>query len=73
MSKKYLRLFIKFTLLDEVIGFIYWAGIIYGIFLIFNYISNSVMLGITLIIYIVASAVAYIFGLKRLKVLFKTN
>ncbi len=73
MSKKYLRLFIKFTLLDEVIGFIYWAVIIYGIFLIFNYISNSVMLGITLIIYIVASAVVYIFGLKRLKVLFKTN
>ncbi len=73
MSKKYLRLFIKFTLLDEVIGFIYWAVIIYGIFLIFNYISNSVMLGINLIIYIVASAVVYIFGLKRLKVLFKTN
>jgi len=73
MSKKYLKLFIKFTLLDEVIGFIYWAVIIYGVFLISNYISNSVMLGITLIIYIVASAFAYIYGLKRLKTLFKSN
>jgi len=73
MSKKYLKLLIKFTLLDEIIGFIYWAIIIYGIFFISNVISNPVILVVTLIIYIVASAFAYIFGLKRLKALLKAT
>ncbi len=71
MSKKYLKLFIKFTLLDEIIGFIYWALIIYGIFLISNYISNSILLGMTLIIYVVLSALGYVLGLKKLKNLLK--
>ena len=61
----------KITLLDEVLGFIYWAFAIYGIFLIAGYIKNQIAMISVIFIYIVTVTFFYIFILKRLKKYFK--
>ena len=71
--KKYLRLLIKFTLLDELVGFLYWALALYGLYLIANKISDMIFLMISLLIYIVLVSIGYILFLKRLKVFFKNT
>lgn len=70
-QKKFFRLLIKFTLLDELVGFIYWALALYGLYLMANNISGSLFLAISLSIYIVIIAVVYILFLKKLKSYFK--
>ena len=69
--KKFFLLLIKFTLLDELIGFIYWALTLYGLFLIANNISGSILLAISLLTYIVLITTVYILFLKKLKSYFK--
>lgn len=61
----------KITLLDEVLGFIYWAFAIYGIFLIAGYIKNQIATISVILIYIVTVTFFYIFFLKRLKKYFR--
>lgn len=73
MSKKFIRLFIKLTLLDEIIGFLYWALIIYGLFLISDYSLNPAALGLSLTFYIIISTLLYIFGIKKIQILLRDN
>jgi hypothetical protein len=69
--KKFFRLLIKFTLLDELVGFTYWALALYGLYLIGNNISGSIFLVVSLFIYIVLITIVYIIFLKKLKSYFK--
>lgn len=69
MPKKLIRLFIKFTLLDEIIGLIYWALVIYGLFLISEYSLNEMVLGFSLVFYIAIATAVYIYGVKKIQIL----
>jgi len=62
----------KFTLLDEVLGFAYWALAIYGIFLIVSRIDNQVVIVATLCVYIVSVVTVYIFFIKKIKIFFNS-
>lgn len=67
----------KFTLLDELLGFIYWAIALLGLFELFSYFdttSLSTVVTTTLVaIYIIVVTVLYIYGLRRLVRFFKTE
>jgi len=63
----------KFTLIDEVLGFIYWGLSIYGIFLITDNIKNQTFLIAALCIYIVSVVIIYITILRKIKLFFKGN
>lgn len=63
----------KFTLLDEVLGFLYWFFAIYGIYLITERINNSVILIGILCLYIILIVIIYFTILKKVKYFFKTN
>jgi hypothetical protein len=63
----------KLTLLDEIIGFIYWALCIYGMFFISDYIKNQTVLIVALCIYIISVAIIYITILKKIKIYFKRS
>ncbi|WP_426370103.1 hypothetical protein [Pseudocolwellia sp. HL-MZ7] len=65
--KNSLKALIKFTLLDDLVGFIYWVLALYGLFLISNNISGPIYLILSLVIYIVIIAMLYILFLKKLK------
>lgn len=69
--KKWAYYLSKFTLIDEILGFIYWALAIYGMFLIAGYIKSQIAMISVLLIYIVTVAVFYIFILKIVKRYFK--
>jgi hypothetical protein len=69
--KKWAYYFSKFTLIDEILGFIYWALVIYGVFLIVERIENQVAIIAALFIYIVTAAILYIFVIKKMKIYFK--
>lgn len=71
IPKKLASYLSKITLLDEVLGFIYWAFAIYGIFLIAGYIKNQIATIYVILIYIVTVTFFYIFFLKRLKKYFR--
>ncbi len=57
---KMVRILAKITLLDEIVGFAYWSGVILGIFLIFEHVHNLIALSTVLIALIVVSPIAYI-------------
>ena len=63
----------KFTLLDELIGFLYWAFSIYGIFLIIEYFNNEVLRIVSLSAYVLAIVIIYLTLLKKVKDYFKEN
>lgn len=63
----------KITLIDEILGFIYWALAIYGIFFIAGYTKNQIAMIFVLFIYIITVVIFYIFILKRVKRHFKRN
>ncbi len=63
----------KFTLIDEILGFIYWGLSIYGIFLITERIESQTVLIIMLCIYIISVVIIYITLLKKIKLYFKGN
>jgi hypothetical protein len=69
--KKWAYYLSKFTLIDEILGFIYWALAIYGMFLIAGYIKSQIAMISALFIYIVTVAIFYIFILKKVKRYFK--
>ncbi len=71
IPKKWAYYLSKFTLIDEFLGFIYWAFAIYGIFLIAEYIKSQIAMVSVSLIYIVAVTLFYIFILKRVKKYFK--
>ncbi|PKM46527.1 MAG: hypothetical protein CVV05_02295 [Gammaproteobacteria bacterium HGW-Gammaproteobacteria-1] len=61
----------KFTLLDEILGFVYWALAVYGIFLIVGCIDNQVAIVATICVYVVSVVVVYFFLIKKIKMFFK--
>jgi len=71
--KKLIYYISKFTLIDEVLGFLYWGLAIYGIFLVTGYINNQTILIVTLCIYITSVVIIYITLLKKIKIYFKGN
>lgn len=69
--KKWTYYLSKLTLIDEILGFIYWALAIYGMFLIAGYIESQIAMISALLIYIITVAIFYIFILKKVKRYFK--
>jgi len=69
--KKIIYFISKIALLDELIGLIYWAFSIYGIFLIIEHSHNQTFRIIALILYILAIAIIYLTLLKKIKYYFK--
>ncbi|KGK42683.1 hypothetical protein LH51_05135 [Nitrincola sp. A-D6] len=61
----------KFTLIDEILGLLYWALAIYGIFVLLSYLSNTFVIGVVLCAYIVLVVVIYIYVLKKVTAFFK--
>ncbi|MET0090751.1 MAG: hypothetical protein ABW068_12195 [Candidatus Thiodiazotropha sp.] len=72
-ANKWLYFFSKFTLLDEILGFVYWALAIYGIFLIVGALNNPIVLVIVLGVYVVSVTLFYLFLSKKIKSLFKDD
>ncbi|MGI5310441.1 hypothetical protein [Rheinheimera sp. WS51] len=65
--KKWTYYLSKLTLLDEILGFIYWALASYGIFLIAGYIESQIAMICAFLIYIITVAFFYIFISKKVK------
>jgi len=63
----------KFTLLDEVLGFLYWVFAIYGIYLITESINDSVILIGILCLYVILIVIVYFTILKKVKYFFKPD
>ena len=63
----------KFTLLDELLSFLYWGLSIYGIYFIVGNVTNSIVLIVILCLYIVSMVIVYITLLKKIKYYFKGN
>ncbi|RAU16437.1 hypothetical protein DN062_18160 [Nitrincola tibetensis] len=63
----------KFTLIDEILGLLYWALAIYGIFVLLSYLSNKLVIGVVLCAYIVLVVVIYIYVLKKVTAFFKNK
>lgn len=65
----------KFTLLDELLGFIYWAIALLGLFELFSYFDttslSTVITTTVVVLYVVLVTVVYIYGLRRLVRFFK--
>ena len=61
----------KFTLIDEVLGFLYWAAVVYGLFFIPGFFNSALLTGIFFSVYIVMAVVVYIYVLKRVTSFFK--
>ena len=70
-QKKFAYYLSKFTLLDEILGFTYWALAIYGMFLIAGYLKSQVAMISALFIYILIVVIFYIFILKKITRYFK--
>src|SRR5690625_2263263 len=65
--KKIVGLLFRFTLLDELFGFAYWALVILVSCLMIQSIKSILVLILTLTLYIPVATVCYIVVLKRLK------
>jgi len=58
--------FIKFSLLDELLGFAYWVCVLCGLFFIANNVYGAILLAFSLLVYICITAVVYILIIKKL-------
>src|SRR5690554_6246988 len=45
-KKKWAYYISKFTLIDEILGLLYWVLAIYGIFVLLNHLSNKLIIGV---------------------------
>jgi hypothetical protein len=63
----------KFTLLDEILDFIYLGLAIYGIIVIPDYIKNETVVIVALLIYMILVAIIYITIVKKIKLYFKNS
>jgi energy-converting hydrogenase Eha subunit C len=70
-AKKWAYYFSKFTLLDELLGIVYWALSIYGIFLIIESGYSDIAVILILCVYIIVVVILYIFLIKKIKRYFK--
>lgn len=72
-KKKWAYYISKFTLIDEILGLLYWVLAIYGIFVLLNHLSNKLVIGVVLCAYIVLVVVVYIYVLRKITAFFKNN
>lgn len=72
-SKKWIYRISKITLADEILGFIYWALAIYGVFIISRNVSNNIIMAIILFSYIISVTAFYIFIIKKIKMFLKES
>lgn len=70
-SKSWIYYISKVTLIDEILGFAYWALSIYGIFLISRHVNSSIVMAIILSTYVILVVIFYIFIIKKIKSFFK--
>lgn len=68
--KKIIYYLSRLTLIDEILGFLYWALTVYGMFLIIDAVENKVMVTIILIFYILFLSIFYITVVKKIKKFF---
>lgn len=68
--KKIIYYLSRLTLIDEILGFLYWALTVYGMFLIIDAVDNKVMVTIILIFYILFLSIFYITVVKKIKKFF---
>lgn len=69
--KRWIYYISKISLIDEILGFIYWAISIYGIFLISSHLNSSTAMIAILFTYIILVVVFYIFIIKKIKTFLK--
>jgi len=74
-AKRFFYILSKVTLIDEILGFVYWALALYGLFKIFSVTGNagfgSVLSLILALGYAFLITLVYIYGLRRLTKFFK--
>ena len=71
--KSWIHLLARITLIDEIAGFIYWAAVIYGIYLLAGSLSSPLLLAGVLAIYVVAVVIVYMTFAKKVKSLLKPD
>ncbi|MET0064709.1 MAG: hypothetical protein ABW076_00015 [Candidatus Thiodiazotropha sp.] len=72
-SNRWLYYISKFTLLDELLGFVYWALAIYGIFLLAGQLDSTLSMVAVIAPYIVIVTLFYLFIIKKIKSFFKDD
>lgn len=63
--KKWFYYLSKFTLIDEVMVFLYWATVVCGLFFIPGFFKSGLLTGLFFAVYIVMAVVVYMYVLKR--------
>jgi hypothetical protein len=64
--KKCIYYITKFTLIDQILGFMYWIFAIYGIFFLIEHISNKVLIAVTLCVYFISVILFYGFLYEKI-------
>jgi len=72
-KNKFLYYIMKFTLLDEIIGFIYWALVILGIFYVTSRNFGPALTIILCSSLVLASVAFYFYIIKRAQRFFKNE
>lgn len=70
-KKKWFYYLSKFTLIDEILGFLYWATVVFGLFFIPGFFKSGLLTGLFFAVYIVTAVVVYMHVLKRVTSFFK--
>lgn len=70
-KKKWFYYLSKLTLIDEILGFLYWAAVIFGLFFIPGVFESGLLTGLFFGVYIVMAVVVYMYVLKRVASFFK--
>jgi len=65
--KRFLYYLSKITLLDEIVGFLYWLLGIYGIYVLMEYTINDTIRILFLAIYIIALVIVYFTLIRKIK------
>ncbi|MBR0568226.1 hypothetical protein J5J83_19060 [Azoarcus sp. L1K30] len=71
--KSWIYLLARMTLIDEIAGFIYWAAVIYGIYLLAGWLNSPLLLAGVLAAYIVVAVIVYMTVVKKVKSLLKPD
>jgi hypothetical protein len=74
-AKKFFNNLVRFTLLDHLLEFCFWALAIVGLVLLGSEsgIENSLLVGIVLILYILIVTAGYFFIVKKIKAFLRGN
>ncbi len=61
----------KFSLIDELLGFLYWCIVVIGIVFAFRWVESKFLLALILSVYVVSAVLIYLYLLKALDRYFK--